>query len=120
MAVYNERPYLGEAVQSVIDQTFTDFEFIITNDGSTDGSKEVLERFEQSDDRICLVHRKNRGLIASLNRGLDMARGKYVARMDGDDISRPERFERQVSFLERNPEIGILCRQADESTRRAL
>jgi len=114
MAVYNERPYLEVAIQSVLDQTFKDFEFIIVNDGSTDDSEEVLDRFEQSDDRIRLVHQENRGLIASLNRGLDMARGKYVARMDGDDISRPERFERQVSFLERNPEIGVLGTQADK------
>lgn len=112
MAVYNERPYLEKAVQSVLDQTFDDFEFIIVNDGSTDGSKAVLDRFEQNDDRIRLVHQENRGLIASLNRGIDMAEGKYIARMDGDDISHPERFGQQVRFLEDNPEIGILGTQA--------
>lgn len=114
MAVYNERPYLEKAVQSVLDQTFDDFEFIIVNDGSTDGSTEVLDRFEQRDDRIHLVHQENRGLIASLNKGIGRAKGKYIARMDGDDISHPERFERQVSFLEENPEIGILGTQADK------
>jgi glycosyltransferase involved in cell wall biosynthesis len=113
MAVYNERPYLEKAVRSIVDQTFDDFEFIIVNDGSTDGSKAVLDWFGQNDDRIRLVHQENRGLIASLNRGLDMARGEYIARMDGDDISHPERFERQVRFLEKNPEIGILGTQAD-------
>jgi glycosyltransferase involved in cell wall biosynthesis len=114
MAVYNERPYLETAVRSILNQTFEDFEFIIVDDGSTDGSGEVLDRFEQNDDRIRLVHQENRGVIASLNRGLDMARGKYVARMDGDDISRPERFERQVAFLEDNPEIGVLGTQVDK------
>ena len=114
MAVYNERPYLEKAVRSIVDQTFDDFEFIIVNDGSTDGSKAVLDWFGQNDDRIRLVHQENRGLIASLNRGLDMAQGEYIARMDGDDISHPERFERQVRFLEKNPEIGILGTQADK------
>jgi GT2 family glycosyltransferase len=114
MAVHNERPYLEVAIQSVLDQTFKDFEFIIVNDGSTDDSEEVLDRFEQSDDRIRLVHQENRGLIASLNRGLDMAQGKYIARMDGDDISHPERFEHQAAFLEENPEIGVLGTQVDK------
>ena len=114
MAVYNERPYLGTAVQSILDQTFEDFEFLIVNDGSTDGSKKVLEEFGQSDDRIRLVHQENQGLIASLNRGLGMARGKYVARMDGDDISHPERFGRQVQFLNDSPEVGIVGTQANK------
>jgi len=114
MAVYNERPYLESAVQSILDQTFEDFEFIIVDDGSTDGSGEVLDRFEQNDERIRLVHQENRGLLTSTNRGLDMARGEYIARMDGDDINHPERFERQVAFLEDNPEIGILGTQADK------
>ena len=113
MAVYNERPYLQEAVQSILDQTFEDFEFIIINDGSTDGSKEVLECFADRDDRIRLAHQENKGLIASLNRGLDMARGQYIARMDGDDISHPERLEKQVDFLNANSEIGILGTQIE-------
>lgn len=113
MAVYNERPYLKKSIQSVLDQTFGDFEFIIVNDGSTDGSKEVLDQFEQSDDRIRLVHQENRGIVASSNRGLGMARGKYIARMDGDDINLPERFERQVNFLEVNPEVGIVGTQIE-------
>lgn len=108
MAVYNERPFLKKAVQSILDQTFEDFEFIILNDGSTDGSKAALEEFAGRDDRIRLVHQTNKGLIASLNRGLEIASGKYIARMDGDDISHPERFGRQVSFLEENSEVGIL------------
>lgn len=114
MAVYNERPYLKKAIQSVLDQTFGDFEFVIVNDGSTDGTKKVLNRFEQSDDRIRLVHQENRGLVASLNRGISMAQGKYIARMDGDDINLPERFERQVNFLDMNPEVGIVGTQIEK------
>ena len=112
MAVYNERLYLEEAVRSILDQTFENFEFIIINDGSTDGSEEVLEQFADLDDRIRLVHQENRGLIVSLNRGLNMASSEYIARMDGDDISHPERFERQVNFLNGNSEIGILGTRA--------
>ena len=111
MAVYNEQPYLEKAVQSVLDQTFGDFEFIIVNDGSTDGSKEVLEWFKGVDDRIQLVHQENRGRPASLNRAIEVARGEYIARMDGDDISHPKRFERQVQYLDENPKVGILGTQ---------
>jgi glycosyltransferase involved in cell wall biosynthesis len=111
MAVYNERPYLEKAVQSVLDQTFKDFEFIVINDGSADGSKEVLKNFSKRDDRIQLVNQENRGLTASLNRGLNMAQGKYIARMDGDDTTYPERFHRQIDFLESNPDVGVLGTQ---------
>jgi glycosyltransferase involved in cell wall biosynthesis len=114
MSVYNELPYLSKAVQSVLDQTFEDFEFIIVNDGSTDGSGELLERFSVADKRIWLVHQENRGLPASLNRGLRMAEGRYVARMDADDISHPERFKRQVRFLDTNPQIGIVGTQIEK------
>jgi glycosyltransferase involved in cell wall biosynthesis len=111
MSVYNGRPHLEEAVKSILDQTFSDFEFIIINDGSTDGSEEVLEKFAGRDERIRLAHQQNQGLIASLNRGLDMANGEHIARMDADDVSHPERFDRQVDFLESNPEVGILGTQ---------
>ena len=108
MAVYNERSHLEEAVQSILNQTFEDYEFIIINDGSTDGSREVLERFADQDSRIRLVHQENQGLALSLNRGISMASGRYVARMDGDDVSYPQRFERQVRFLRGHPEVGVL------------
>lgn len=111
MAVHNEGPYLRDAVQSILDQTFGDFEFIIVNDGSTDGSKQVLENFAGRDDRIRLVHQDNRGLIASLNRGLYLARGTYIARMDGDDVSHPERFKKQVHCLDTTPEVGVVGTQ---------
>ncbi|MCS3700199.1 glycosyltransferase involved in cell wall biosynthesis [Salinibacter ruber] len=108
MSVYNGQPYLKRAVQSILNQTFEDFEFVIINDGSEDNSKEDLERFTKEDERIRLVQQENRGLITSLNRGLDMARGKYIARMDADDISHPERLEKQVDFLDANPKVGIV------------
>jgi hypothetical protein len=114
MAVYNERPRLMESIQSILNQTFSDFEFIIINDGSTDGSKEMLEQFADQDDRIRLFHQKNRGLTPSLNRGLSEAQGAYVARMDGDDVSRPNRLEKQVRFLDSNPGIGIVGSWVDQ------
>jgi glycosyltransferase involved in cell wall biosynthesis len=106
MAVYNERPYLEKAVRSILDQTLDDFELIIVNDGSTDGSKQVLESLAERDDRVRLVHQENQGLITSLNRGLHLACGTYIARMDGDDVSHPERFERQAEFLRAHPGVG--------------
>ena len=108
MSVYNGRPYLTKAVQSILGQTYEDFEFIIINDGSTDGSQRVLGQFAERDDRIRLFYQENRGLTASLNRGLKLAHGKFVARMDDDDISRPTRLEKQVRFLEDNPGVGVL------------
>jgi glycosyltransferase involved in cell wall biosynthesis len=107
MPVYNGEKYLEEAIESILDQTFTDFEFLIINDGSTDRSVEMIESY--NDPRIRLVHNKtNMKLTATLNRGLRLARGEYIARMDCDDISLPERFEKQLSFLEANPEVGII------------
>jgi glycosyltransferase involved in cell wall biosynthesis len=111
MPVYNGRPYLQEAIRSILNQTFGDFEFVIINDGSRDGSKEVLEEFADQDHRIQVLHQTNQGITPSLNRGLKLARGRYIARMDADDISHPERFDRQIEFLESNPRVGILGTQ---------
>jgi glycosyltransferase involved in cell wall biosynthesis len=108
MPVYNERPYLEGAIGSVLHQSFEDFEFIIVNDGSTDGSKDVLECFADTEQRIRVVHQENQGVSSALNRGLDLSRGRYIARMDGDDVTHPERFERQVRFLDDHPQIGVL------------
>lgn len=113
LAVHNGRPYLEEAVKSILNQTLSDFEFVIVNDGSTDGTREVLDRFADRDERIRCVHQENKGLIASLNRGLNMARGKYIARMDADDIAHPERLQAQVRFLDANPDIGVLGTQVE-------
>lgn len=119
MPVYNAAEYLGEAVDSILGQTFGDFEFIIINDGSTDGSGEILDRYQQSDDRVRVIHQENSGVAATLKRGLESARGKYVARMDSDDISLPNRLEKQVAFMESHPEVGVCgtaCRLFGDSS----
>ena len=96
MTVYNtEEKYLREAIESVLNQTFSDFEFIIVDDGSTNNAVEVVKSYR--DERIKLVlNGKNLGMAKSSNIGLEMAQGEYIARMDSDDISLPERFEKQV------------------------
>lgn len=106
MSVHNGEKFLKEAIVSILNQTFTDFEFIIIDDGSIDNSKKIIEDFD--DKRIKLISRKNKGLTVSLNEGLNLARGEYIARMDTDDISHPRRFETQINFLDKNPKI-CLC-----------
>jgi glycosyltransferase involved in cell wall biosynthesis len=106
MPVYNGETYLKEAINSILSQTYTDFEFLIINDGSTDKSLEIIESY--NDQRIRLINNDgNIGLIKTLNKGLDMAKGEYIARMDADDISLPERFEKQVKYMDENPDIAI-------------
>ena len=107
MSVYNGERYLREAVQSILTQTYSDFEFIIVDDGSTDDTWELLSRY--GDPRIRLVRNaENLGLVKSLNKGLTLARGSLVARQDADDTSLPKRLEKQVLYLERHPEVGLL------------
>lgn len=107
MPVYNGELYLQQAVDSILNQTFTDFEFIIVNDGSIDNSFEILQSYH--DTRIKLINnQKNVGIIESLNKGLEIAKGRYIARMDADDVSLPERLQFQVSYLKTNREIALL------------
>ena len=87
MSVYNGERYLDECMQSILQQSFTNFEFIVINDGSTDKSLDILKQYQQSDDRVYIINQSNAGLSASLNRGIAIAKGKYIARMDADDIS---------------------------------
>jgi glycosyltransferase involved in cell wall biosynthesis len=106
MPVYNGERYLKEAIESILDQTFTDFEFLIINDGSTDRSVGIIESY--ADSRIRLVDNgENLGLIKTLNKGIDLTRGEYIARMDADDISLPKRLEKQVGFMDSHPKVGI-------------
>lgn len=106
MPVYNGGSYLAEAIRSILEQTFTDFELLVIDDGSKDESYKIAA--EISDDRIRLIRQdKNLGLVAALNLGLGLSRGKYIARMDADDISLPERLSRQVDFMDTNPDVGI-------------
>jgi len=108
MPAYNAAVYLDEAVTSILNQTFRDFEFIIINDGSNDDTASILDKYEKSDSRIRVYHQENQGMIAALNRGCRLARGKYIARMDADDVSFPARLEKQLEYIERHPKIGIL------------
>lgn len=106
MPVFNGAEYLQEAIESILRQSFGDFEFLIVDDGSSDESAAVAERC--ADPRIRLVRNgTNRGLVASLNLGLDLARGDYVARMDADDISMRDRLQRQVDFMEGHPDVAV-------------
>lgn len=101
LPVYNAAPYAQQAVQSVLSQTFTDFELILFDDGSTDGSLPLLRQF--SDARIRLFSRPNRGLVATLNEAIAQSRADLLARMDADDVAFPERFAKQVDFLGQHP-----------------
>lgn len=105
LPVYNGGRHLEEAVRSVLAQTFRDFEAIVINDGSRDNSLDILQRLAAEDDRIRLISRENRGFVPTLNEALSLARGRYIARMDQDDVCDPERFERQLQRLEAEPDL---------------
>jgi glycosyltransferase involved in cell wall biosynthesis len=107
LPVYNCENYIKDCIDSVLNQTFSDFELLIIDDKSTDNTVKIIQQF--NDDRIKLtIKEKNSGYTNSLNWGIDQAKGKYIARMDGDDICMPNRFERQFYFLESNPDV-LLC-----------
>ncbi len=111
LPAYNCPFYIGEAIKSILDQTFDNFEFIIIDDGSTDDTPGVIRIF--NDPRIRFFQQKNQGLAATLNRGIEIASGKYIARMDQDDISMPERLAKQVHYLDAHPECGMVGTWAD-------
>ncbi len=105
-SVYNCEKYLRESINSILSQTFNDFEFIIIDDGSIDSSIDIINSF--NDSRIKLLRQENRGLAFALNEGIKKARGKYIARMDADDICLPDRFQKQFDFLEHNPDYVVV------------
>lgn len=109
MPVYNSKEYLAEAIESILHQTFTDWELLIVNEyGSKDGSVEIIDEYKKREKRIRLVQNQEKlGLAESLNKGIRMAQGNYIARMDADDLSHPTRLEKQVQYLEMHPEIGL-------------
>lgn len=107
MGVHNDKDYLSNSIDSILSQTFQDFEFIIVNDASTDGSRAILQQYD--DNRITMLENEtNKGLTASLNRAIGMATGEYIARQDADDESHPHRLERQLNFLRKKPEIALV------------
>jgi glycosyltransferase involved in cell wall biosynthesis len=105
MPVHNGGVYLEKSIASILGQSFQDFEFIIINDGSTDASLAVMQRFAAADQRIRLVSRENRGLVSTLNEGIALATSPLIARMDADDIALPERFQLQKDFLDQHPDV---------------
>jgi glycosyltransferase involved in cell wall biosynthesis len=106
MSVYNGERFLREAMESILEQTFSDFEFLIIDDGSTDSTPDIVRSF--SDARIKLVrNERNMGMAFSWNRGLAIAKGEYIARMDADDVSLPERLKKQVAFMDAYSDVGI-------------
>lgn len=109
MPVYNGEQYLAESINSLLDQTFIDWELIIVDDGSTDQTSQIVRSFSQKDSRIRLVnHANNLGLVASLNDALLATAGKLIARQDADDLSTPDRLEKMVHFFQENPETGLV------------
>ena len=108
MSVYNGAAYLPLAIESILDQSFADFEFLILNDGSTDTSAAIIDAYAARDPRIRAIHRENCGLIVSLNQLIAEARAPIIARMDGDDIAMPDRFAEQYAFLTTNPDYGVV------------
>ncbi len=103
MPVYNAGRFLADAVNSIRKQTFGDWEMICVNDGSTDGSGQVLDEFAARDARIRIVHQANAGIVGALNRGCELACGPLICRMDGDDIAMPDRMEKQLAYLRSSP-----------------
>lgn len=109
LPVYNGEDHLTECIESVLNQTYKDFEFIIVDDASTDRTSQILKEFAKKDKRITIVtHKINQKQTAAANTAIKNAKGKYLARMDADDIAFPNRFMRQVTFMEENPNIGLL------------
>jgi glycosyltransferase involved in cell wall biosynthesis len=109
MPVFNGEKYLRDAIESILSQTFSDIEFIIVDDCSSDGSPAIIESYRSVDSRIRVMRNsKNEGIVFALNRAIKNVRGRYIARMDCDDISLPERIQRQYNFMEENQNIGLL------------
>ncbi len=110
LPAYNAGPYLREAIDSILAQTWTDYEFLIINDGSRDGSKEIIESY--NDFRIKAIHQENKGLITTLNEGILAAKGNIIARMDADDVCLPDRLQQQMDFILRNQNYVMVGSEA--------
>jgi glycosyltransferase involved in cell wall biosynthesis len=108
MPVYNAAAYLHEAVRSILDQTFQDFEFVIINNGSTDETPAMLDDYQRQDRRVRVHCHEQNGWAPAVNYGCRLARGRYIAMMDGDDFSFPQRLERQLAWIEKFPKVGVV------------
>ncbi len=109
LPVYNGEDHLTECINSILNQSFKDFEFIITDDASTDSTPQLLAKFARNDTRVKIItHKINQKQTTAANTAIKNAKGKYLARMDADDVALPNRFERQVTFMEENPNVGLL------------
>ena len=108
MAVHNGARYVEQAVRSILDQTLADLEFVVVDDGSRDRTPHILETLAGEDSRLRVVAKEHSGIADSANQGVALARGRYVARMDADDVSLPNRLERQLTEIERRPTLGVL------------
>jgi len=111
MPAYNAEKYIGEAIASVLNQSFTDFELLIINDGSTDSTQKIIHSFR--DKRIVLINQQNKGVSAALNVGLKAARADYIARFDADDVCHPDRLKIQYEFITSYPQYTIIGSTAD-------
>lgn len=107
LPVYNAEQFIDEAIKSILEQTYTNFELLILNDGSTDNTSAFIESYK-ADSRVQVIEHENMGLVGTLNKGLSLAKGLYIARMDADDIAHHTRFEKQIDYLENNPEVAVL------------
>ena len=114
MPVYQAERYLEEAVESILAQSFDNFELLALDDGSTDASPDILEALARRDDRIRVRRTEHAGLVSQLNQGLAEARGEFIARMDADDVSHPARFERQLAYLDAHPDCVAVGTGTDE------
>jgi len=108
MPFYNCEKYLDKAISSILNQTFQDFEFIIINDASTDRSDEIIQKYLTDKRIVYIKNRERKGIVYNLNKGIEIAKADIIARMDGDDISEPQRLEVQYQFLQRNPNIALV------------
>jgi glycosyltransferase involved in cell wall biosynthesis len=114
LSIFNGEAFLDQAIASILAQTFTDFELVVVDDGSTDRTPEILKSL--SDPRLRVLTQPNAGLAVSLNRAIWRSRGRLIARMDADDVALPERFARQVAYLDSHPEVGVLGTGSEEIT----
>ena len=109
LSTYNRERTLRYALNSLLKQTYSNFELIVINDGSVDNTQEILEEYAAKDQRIKIIkHEQNMGIVYGLNEGLEQARGEYIARMDDDDLSYPERFKKQLAYMEEHPDVAVV------------